>query len=429
MVSLSLKKVEGKHISEDVLEGERRAVIIGINDYDDSKIPKLAGAVNDAKDLYSRLKDFGNFKIAKDHLLTDEEATSKAIRNAIHDLLWETDPCDLALFYFSGHGFVDGRGNGYIAPYDMVKFKPSVCGIKMQELKQDVLDSVNKSSVLTILDCCYSGIPTKGTKSISEIKAPFDHYFGNLNKEPGGEGKIILASSEEDKVSREIPDCTHGIETTPHSHGMFTYNFIEGIDGKASAEDGIIYFDKLRDYVEKQLLNIGKQKPKFFVADASRISNIKIAVASEIYKEYVDIKIEETAEFLSNDNLSSIIQAVERINKIINISKKKEISELQIRIVENLNTYQESASSWCTMNEEYIRPYLKNFLEIQKLVEEYLNFNMITNLDHYKKAKLIALCNASKGEINIDQFIKKVNQLDQLSAKSSVSKPDVGAPK
>ena len=64
------------------------------------------------------------------------------------------------------------------------------------------------------------------------------------------------------------------------------------------------------------------------------------------------------------------------------------------------------------MNEEDIRPYLKNFLEIQKLVEEYLNFNMITNLDHYKKAKLIALCNASKGEININTFIKKVNQVD-----------------
>ncbi len=54
---------------------------------------------------------------------------------------------------------------------------------------------------------------------------------------------------------------------------------------------------------------------------------------------------------------------------------------------------------------------------------------MITNLDRYKKAKLIALCNAGKGEINIDQFIKKINQLDQLMAQSSISKPDIVAPK
>lgn len=371
MVSLRLKKVEGKYISEDVLEGERRAVIIGINDYDDSKIPKLGGAVNDAKDMYSRLKDFGNFKIEKDHLLTDEKATSKAIRNAIHDLLWETDPCDLALFYFSGHGFVDGRGNGYIAPCDMMKFKPSVCGIKMQDLKQDVLDSVNKSSVLTILDCCYSGIPTKGNKSVPENKAPFDRYFGNLNKETGGEGKIILASSEEDKVSREITDCTHGIETTPHSHGMFTYNFIEGIDGKASAEDGIIYFDKLRDYVEKQLLDIGKQKPKFFAADSSRISPIKIAVAPEKYTEYINNNMAEAESFYNNDDLPSLIRAVEIIKNILNISKKKEANDLQITITKTLAIYQESASRWLTMNEGEIRPYLtKNFPEIQKLVEQ-----------------------------------------------------------
>jgi len=35
----------------------------------------------------------------------------------------------------------------------------------MQELKQVVLNSVNKSNVLMILDCCYSGIPLKAQKA------------------------------------------------------------------------------------------------------------------------------------------------------------------------------------------------------------------------------------------------------------------------
>lgn len=433
MVSLSLKRAEGKFIPEDALEGlegERQAVIVGINEYSDPKIPKLDGAVNDAKDVCDRLKDFGNFKVAKDHFLTDEQATCKAIRNAIYDIICETDPCDLTIFYFSGHGFADSKGNGYLAPYDMMKYKPSVCGIKMQELKQDILDSFNKPTVLMILDCCYSGISTKGTKSIPANKASFDTYFGNLNGETRGEGKIILASSEEDKVSREIIDCTHITEKTPHPHGIFTYHFIEGIDGKASEEDGIIYFDKLRDHVEKQLIEIGKQKPKFFAADSSRISTIKIAVAPKKYTEYVSNKIIEAESFYCNDDLPSLICAVDIVKKILNITKKKEAQELQIKIIETLDKYQESASGWLTINEVEIRPYLsKNFTEIQKIVEEYFNYGMITNLDRIKIAKLIALCNASRGEIDTHQFITKIKQVEQLATQPSISKLNVGVPK
>ena len=92
------------------MPGEKRAVIVGINEYEDDAITNLIGAVNDAEDVYQRLTDFGNFTV--DYKLTNEQATCYAVRKAISDLLWQTDPCDLALFYFSGHGITDGRGNG-----------------------------------------------------------------------------------------------------------------------------------------------------------------------------------------------------------------------------------------------------------------------------------------------------------------------------
>ena len=102
----------------------RRAVAIGINVYNDSNnIPKLKGAENDAKEVYERLKNpnIGNFEIHTDHLLIGSNATCEHIRKAISDVLWKTTSTDLVLFYFSGHGFVDGYGKGYIAPYDMIK--------------------------------------------------------------------------------------------------------------------------------------------------------------------------------------------------------------------------------------------------------------------------------------------------------------------
>ncbi len=136
-----------------MFEGKRRAVIVGINEYKDHNIPKLDGAENDAREIYERLKDpsIGNFEVSHDHYLTGKYATCELIRKAIADIFWKTDPLDLALFYFSGHGFVDGYGNNFIAPYDMLKDEPLVRGINIQEIKQVVSESVNKANII-ILD-------------------------------------------------------------------------------------------------------------------------------------------------------------------------------------------------------------------------------------------------------------------------------------
>src|SRR5687767_10120203 len=114
----------------------RRAVVVGVNKYMDVKIPELKGAANDALEMRRTLIDSGGFQIEDSHVLLDKDATCQAVRKAISDLLWKTEACSLALFYFSGHGFEDGRGNGYIAPHDMASNEPFVCGIRMQELRE-----------------------------------------------------------------------------------------------------------------------------------------------------------------------------------------------------------------------------------------------------------------------------------------------------
>ena len=125
----------------------RRAVIVGINTYSDPDITNLDGAVNDADDIRKHLTTCGGFDVPDKHFLVDERATCLTIRKAISDLLWQTDPSDMVLFYFSGHAFVDSYTNGYLAPHDMLKHEPFVRGIKMDELKRTVLNSINKPTV------------------------------------------------------------------------------------------------------------------------------------------------------------------------------------------------------------------------------------------------------------------------------------------
>jgi hypothetical protein len=401
-----------RSVPEDMHEEDRQGVIIGINEYNDLSIPKLAGAVNDATDICKRLKDFGNFKVTNDHFLIDKEATGKAIRKAISDLLWQPDPCDLALFYFSGHGFVDGYGNGYIAPYDMLKQEPFVCGIDMPELKKIILNSVNKSIVLIILDCAYSGILTKGDKSIPDAKAPFDSYFRNLNLERGGEGKIIIASSEGGHVSKEI-NIKHENEQEPHPHGVFTFYLLEGLDGKAADQTGIITLEGLYKYVENQLAIKGKQEPKFFATGDTQMGRIKIAVAPLRYSYYVQKKIEEAESFYSESDPTLLILAADTINAVLEINPKNEKAlDLKNRTNIALTKYQELVSYWLLNNEQNFRFSIPNiFPELERLTG-FLDFDKIRTVDTREKSLLANLCKVSEETISSDVFIKRCKSFE-----------------
>lgn len=83
-----------------------RALLIGINYHGaDSNIRRLGGAVNDAKDLYDLMTQ--SLGISPDDILilTEQQATRKAILSAFqHWLIEGTRPGDTVFFQFSGHG-------------------------------------------------------------------------------------------------------------------------------------------------------------------------------------------------------------------------------------------------------------------------------------------------------------------------------------
>ena len=96
----------------------KRALLIGINDYSASRLPStglepapgrdwanLDGALNDVtimRDLLVSLRGFAPSDVA---VLTDQQATRKAILQAIDTrLVAPVKPGDIILFYYSGHG-------------------------------------------------------------------------------------------------------------------------------------------------------------------------------------------------------------------------------------------------------------------------------------------------------------------------------------
>ena len=88
--------------------GAYRALIIGINDYKDPKIPDLQTAVSDAKDMAELLIKRYGFQV---NLLLDQEATKEAIYRALRNLASSTKSDDSVLIYYAGHGDLDRTYN------------------------------------------------------------------------------------------------------------------------------------------------------------------------------------------------------------------------------------------------------------------------------------------------------------------------------
>jgi hypothetical protein len=390
----------------------RQAVVIGVNDYKDSKIPKLFGAVNDATEMRKKLSDFGGFEIAEEHFLINRNATGESIRKAMSDLLWKTDACDLALFYFSGHGIKDGYENGYIAPYDMVSSEPFVCGINMEELKKLVLNS-KKECVLVILDCCFSGISTKGERDAStDYAVSFNRYFSDLKS--GGKGKIILASSGEDQKSREIELMAENGKDML-TYGYFTHYLIEGLDGKAANENGVITVERLYKYAEKRLLDNGQQ-PQFYISGGSQLDNIQIAVSSEQLNSYLRKKLDLVKKYISDNNAYSLFTAIEEMQNVLENSKdndsaKKfndEVLKLKEEIQRPLSDYHIQVGLWFEKNDEKLHNEASfAHSQLEKLPPYLDNFETIFELNQRAKNQLKQLCRISIGEIDDLTFFDK----------------------
>ena len=194
---------------------------------------------------------------------------------------------------------------------------PYVYGINMEEVRNVIYRSKNNANVVLLLDCCYAGIATNGSKSMAspelETKNLYALQLKKFTDSPTEQsnksftrGKIVLASSEPNEKSREKYNCTHISMNEPHTHGAFSFHLIEGLDGKGADPDtGVITIDSLRRYVEKEMNAEGKQKPIYSITEASQIENIKIAVSQIQFNNNILQLIKETEDRLNQKSQTS----------------------------------------------------------------------------------------------------------------------------
>lgn len=209
----------------------RRALVVGIDDYQSAP---LGGCVKDAEAIAALLKKHSsgspNFDI---HLYASPptSVTKSRLREEITKLF--ATECDIALFFFSGHGFVRS-GDGCIVTKDAENFDE---GILMTEILKLANRSPARNRVI-ILDCCYSG--NMGTPVITDIGV------AQL-----AEGLTILTASRESEVAMEHADG-----------GVFTNLILGALEGGAADLRGHVTPGSIYAYVD-QALGAWDQRPIF----------------------------------------------------------------------------------------------------------------------------------------------------------------------
>ena len=235
--------------------GQTYALIIGVSKYQRPEL-SLQYAHSDATTFSQLLTSQrgGGVPASNILLLTDEKATTAAVRNGFQDFLKRrATKNDTVIILIAGHGTVDGNRGAFILTHDSDPQDLASTALPMAELQalfEDQLKKVGK--VLLFVDVCKAG--TIGSIQSTSVNS-------NVQQLGDIEGDLFgLLASRPREVSFEGPEFGGG-------HGAFSYFVMKGMGGAADADGNkTVTASELIDYVSKQVPQAtnSKQHPREF---------------------------------------------------------------------------------------------------------------------------------------------------------------------
>lgn len=270
------------------------ALLIGVSDYESNKINSLPGVLKDIEAMQRILKqpDIGGFNDVQ--LLTNPD--NATIQSAIQSLFIEKcrQEDDIALLYFSGHGWRDENRFLYlIAQNSRIYSQNQVLNaVSARFIQEECMNRSQTRRQVLILDCCFSGAFAEGM-SAKDLEIETVDIEGQL----GGEGRAILTSSTATQVSFE--DGIGG--------GIYTRHLVEGIEtGAADADNnGVITVAELHEYAKRKVQEAKPaMKPEIFAVREGYTIKLAQAPVDDNklqYRQEVELCVKDEA-FLVEEN-------------------------------------------------------------------------------------------------------------------------------
>jgi len=304
------------------MEGSRKALIISLSDYEE--LERLEFCKNDGEAIYKTLTALG-YEIPEKRKIIGT-ASGSELRNAIIDFFRDgsVKTSDTLLFYYSGHGVLDGYEGRYFASTDTNPNIPEENGVEFNLLTQQMDRSLSLKTI-SLLDCCFSGAAVPGlTGKGDQVEAEAEKLGREaLSKQfKDSKGKCILASSLSQRRSYNMPD---------KKMSAFTHFIVEGLKGKKDAvdKDGYVTPEKLDEYVYTQLANLQTPSIQTPVRNMSISGRISLAYYPELsLTNQIKESGDENAKNQENANLGFWTDVKNRFNSAtVEIEKNPVLDE------------------------------------------------------------------------------------------------------
>jgi hypothetical protein len=204
------------------------ALLIGINDYVDRRIPFLMGAIPDARAVRTLLED----RLGYETILV-ENSSKETMLAALNKLALESGPNDSVMVYFAGHGeVVPSTGMGYWLPSDSRIDKPEswISNTNIARL----ISLIGAKQMMLISDSCYSGTLAGNEK----VELPGQRTTEDLLSR---KAVVILSSGGNEPVADE----------GKNGHSVFAYHLMNALRELGDWKAGSDVFERLRDAVRR----------------------------------------------------------------------------------------------------------------------------------------------------------------------------------
>jgi hypothetical protein len=217
--------------------GKTLALVMGISQYQRLQPDRnLQFADRDAQSFadFLRTPRGGGLPAEDMYVLTNEQATSAGIRNALNAVLTVAGRSDTFILYFSGHTAQQGQANQFLVTYD-------------SDAQDFGATAIPESDVVTALKRSHAG------RILVFVDSDHADTFTNI-----GDGRFfILTATGPGQTAYESANFGGG-------HGAFTYFLLRALNGDADAGNNrLISIDEIYRYVFTQVRNAtsGKQIP------------------------------------------------------------------------------------------------------------------------------------------------------------------------
>jgi CheY-like chemotaxis protein len=219
----------------------RAALLIATSTYADPTFNPLVAPEPDAKGLAEVLgePEIGGFDVQ-----TVVNQPAHLVMRAIEQHLTARRPDDFAVLHISCHGVKDADGQLYFAATDTDRSLLASTTVPAAFLRGQ-LDRSRARTILTLVDCCYSGAFMTGVRGTPDL-----HLGEQLLSKTPGRGRVVITASDAVQYAWDGDG-----QAGDGQLGGFTAALIHGLrTGEADRDrDGQISIQELFDYVDEKV--------------------------------------------------------------------------------------------------------------------------------------------------------------------------------